>query len=95
MGAWGREENGEYEGYEGDGVKPRRSERWKRDERGRKREEKKRREERRGEESRGKQRRTEETRRDREHGRPVSTGVCMMGEAPPRLEFPLGLVLAI
>lgn len=33
--------------------------------------------------------------RDREHGRPVSTGVCMMGEAPPRLEFPLGLVLAI
>lgn len=36
-----------------------------------------------------------EKRRDREHGRPVSTGVCMMGEAPPRLEFPLGLVLAI
>jgi len=39
--------------------------------------------------------RKRETRRDREHERPVSTGVCMMGEAPPRLEFPLGLVLAI
>lgn len=63
-----------YEGYEGDGVKPRKSERWKRDE------------------MRERERRT---RRDREHGRPVSTGVCMMGEAPPRLEFPLGLVLAI
>lgn len=38
----------------------------------------------------------EETmRRDRERGQLVSTGVCMMGEAPPRLEFPLGLVLAI
>lgn len=64
MGAWGREENGEYEGYEGDGVKPRRSERWKRDERGRKREEKK----------RGEERKAEENGRDEERSRARATG---------------------
>jgi hypothetical protein len=77
------------EGYVGDGVKSRGRERERERERERDCNEMRKRRRLRDDE----REREKERRRSRE--RPVSTGVCMMGEAPPRLEFPLGLVLAI